>query len=82
MNALMAFPGYEVSRVGFTGYEGSPYGIPRPLSEGLLLISNPLNPPYQGDFKRKCVSPNIFIVKQQKSEAFRSAEIRFETIVV
>ncbi len=29
------------------------------LKTRYFILSNPLNPPYQGDFKRKCVSPNI-----------------------
>ena len=28
------------------------------LKRRYFLVFNPLNPPYQGDFKRKCVSPN------------------------
>ena len=30
------------------------------LLKGRYLVAfNPLNPPYQGDFKRKCVSPIV-----------------------
>lgn len=26
----------------------------------LFLLFNPLNPPYQGDFKKECVRPNLY----------------------
>ncbi|MCY3724923.1 MAG: hypothetical protein OXG97_22120, partial [Candidatus Poribacteria bacterium] len=44
----MDFPGYEV-RMDFPGYEVSHVGFPAP---------------YQGDFKRKCVSPTYIIANK------------------
>ena len=32
----------------------------RGVKKALFEVFNPLNPPYQGDFKRKCVSPETF----------------------